>query len=381
MNFVQASITSISFPQSLEGAWDMVDKHGAWLTDLDVLLASEADGREALYWTAPRWMTQGDILLFYHTKSARRNIARLRQEMDERLARTGVRGRLSGEPKRTRRMRALLERAAELSGRYSGTIFGCAQVSGSTEYLEKEFEEEPHFKGRFFAPLRPVRIFERPLPQDEFSRYVRIGQNVNTPLYGASFVGIRGLLARRNVLPGFVANARSLGKTFREIDRHNWPEISCRPEVRFIDEEQVRAFLLDFLLDEIKDKRTPLLKECWCYRNGERTGGRADYFASVHGAWIPVEAKLNVRAERDILGQVAKYTRVDSFVPTLGNHRSDAYVSDAASVCLVADQSGVYIVSDGEFRDCSPGNPLWRREDLTHSTAQTIRRRIVEEMS
>ncbi len=51
----------------------------------------------------------------------------------------------------------------------------------------------------------------------------------------------------------------------------------------------------------------------------------------------------------------------------------------ASSVCLVADQSGVYVVSAGKFSGCSPGKPVWRREELDHSIVPSIRDRIRKE--
>jgi hypothetical protein len=380
MNFVQAAITSNSFPSSLEGVWDMIDKHGDWLSDLDVLLASvEWDEGEVMWWTAPRWMTQGDILFFYHTMSAKTKVTRLLNDVERRLPQRSTRRWRVARSRHMLGMHKLLERASGLADRYSGTIFGCAEISGPTEYFEKEIAEA-YFKSRFSAPLERVHIFEHPIPYEEFAHCVRIGQNVTTPLYKDSFDSIKRLLGRRNILPSYLDDAGPRGITFREIDKDNWPQIACRPDVRFIDEGQLRAYLLDFLLDELKDTRTPVLEECWCYRDGKRTG-RADYFVRVHGSWIPMEAKLNINTEKDVLGQVARYTEVDSFVPTLGPNKNKRYSAEPSSVGLIADQSGIYVVFDGEFAGQATGEPVWRREDLNHSTVLAIRERINETRS
>lgn len=44
-------------------------------TDLDTLL--EFDPDIACYWTAPRWITQGDIFFFYHAVTAKQRIGNL----------------------------------------------------------------------------------------------------------------------------------------------------------------------------------------------------------------------------------------------------------------------------------------------------------------
>lgn len=43
---------------------------------------------------------------------------------------------------------------------------------------------------------------------------------------------------------------------------------------------------------------------------------------------------------------------------------------------LDADQAGIYIVSNGEFARCSSGDPMWRREALSHSSVQDVRQEI-----
>ena len=76
--WVQSCITSVSFPETLanvlhmvEGNQDMPD----WATDMDTLL--HFDPTIGYSWTAPKWITQGDLLFFYHTKNARQRTMRL----------------------------------------------------------------------------------------------------------------------------------------------------------------------------------------------------------------------------------------------------------------------------------------------------------------
>lgn len=377
MKAVQSAITNMSFPATLDGIRDRVSTYQDWKTDLDVLLDSGTSDEGN--WTAPRWVMEGDILFFYHTKSARRNVDRLLKEVNESLASTGWLKRLSNH--KMRRMRSLLERSAERSSRYSGTIFGCAEISGPTEYFEREAEESPHFKGRLFAPIRHIHIFANPLPAAEFAEVVKIGQGAVTPLHGKQFDDIKRLLAKQNELPGFLENARIGGLTFRDVNQTNWPSISCDENIRFIDEAQIRAYLLDFLLNEVKDKGTPLLEECDCYLEQQRKKPDiADYFITIDGRWVPVEAKLNILAERDVLAQVAKYVDIYYFKPTRGKHRGKRFDANNSRVGMIADQSGLYIVSDNEFSDCRPGNPVWRRQDLNHALVPAIRERIEEEL-
>jgi len=271
-----------------------------------------------------------------------------------------------------------LEHAAELSETYSGAIFACAEISGPAAH----FEEEParHFSSRSFAPLGKVHTFANPLPDYKFADYFKVGQNTpSTPLYEREFEGLKRQLSERNPLPDFLESARIGDESFRDVTQQNWPSISCSAKARFINEAQLRAYLLDFLLDELKDPRSPLLRECRCFRSGADTG-LADYFVKVGGEWIPVEAKLSVlsSSETRLLDQVSKYVAIDSFSPTVGSRVGESFAASFSPLCLVADQAGIYVISNGEFQGCSFGEPTLRREELDHSSKNALRQSIEE---
>ena len=378
MKAIQAAITSIGFPNTLEGVRDMIDKHGDWMTDLDALLDAGVNDEEG-DWTAPKWMTEGDTLLFYHTKNARQEVGKLLDQTTDSLAATSLLRR--NRRRDLGKMYVLLERSARNAARYSGTVFGCAEISGATEYYERHPGETSHFRGRLFAPIRNIRIFDVPLSAEEFARFLSIGQGTITPLHGEQFNEMRKLLGERNDLPHFLADARIGGPSFKDVNQDNWPTISCDEDVGFLDEAQIREYLLDFLLKELKDEGTPLLEECRCYREPQRGHSKiADYFVSIHGRWVPVEAKLNVLAERNVLGQVAEYVAADHFVPMRKARKGNRFEADNSRLCMIADQSGLYLVSDGQFSGCAPGTPVWRRMELDHSTIQAIRECIREEL-
>lgn len=354
---VQACITSVGFPATLEAVESMVQKNlyrAGWLTDMDVLLDFHPDAGTA--WTAPKWLTQGDLLFFYHTKTAKNRAAALYHQA---VQQHGQRHPLT----------RLLQRSTETANRLAGTLFGCAEVAGPTEYSSSDLY---HFGSRFFAPLARLYTFESPLPLDRLTDYVKIGQATITPLYGRQFDGIQAWLAAHNQLPDFLGNAHFGEISFRTINQDNWPAIACAPQTRFIHEAQLRAYFLDYLLAEVKDAGTPVLEECQCYRRGEKTG-LADYFICIHGQWIPIEAKLNILTEKNILPQVGKYVGIDAFEPTQGPRRGKRKETRASTLCLIVDHFGIYAVSAGQFFKCRTGSPIWRRDALTHATVSEIR--------
>jgi len=364
-SLVQSCLTSVSFPDTLDGVLGMVEKQSddKWITDTDVLLNLDVLSPEGTFWTAPKWITTNDILFFYNTKRAKTRTSKLLKQAK------GISG-LDGDLIR------LLERSAKFTLEYSGSIFACSPVSGISEYFTKD--PGSHFDSRCFAPIEKVHFFENPLSSQQFSNILKIGQNTLTPIYRQQFEAIKELLAKQNRLPEFLEQAEFGDLTFHNVDNDNWYEISCQPDIRFINELQFREYLLNYFLDDIKDKKTPVLKECQCYRRKSPTGF-ADYFVSINGKWIPVEAKMNIVAEKDLFAQLSRYVEIDSFKPTVGNKRGAFFeTAQVASFCLVADQSGIYMTQKGKFVDSDYGYPNWRREDLNKVSVQEIREKIIE---
>lgn len=366
-NWVQAAVTSVSFPTTLERLRAMGTKWlemlgRDWVTDMDVLL--DFPDQSDIPWIAPKWLTAGDLLFFYHTKSAKIIIARLLATL-----KLGV----GLEAADTERLRDILERASRLANKYSGSIFAFGEVSGRPKRLH---DPNKHFKSTIYAPIGKVHVFDTPLRSEQFGDVLAIGQNTTTPMYGHQFEEIRERLSRSERLPKVLSNAKCGGQGFRDVNADNWPDISCHPDTRFIDETQIRIYLIDYLLREMADPRQPILVECECFRSGRRTGF-ADYFISMGGTWIPVEAKLNILAEEDVVTQVAKYMHIDSFVPTMLRHKGTQFMVNDSPFCLIVDQSGIYLVREGVFHRCSPDSPLYKRTEITHAAIPGIRNHIL----
>jgi hypothetical protein len=363
VRWVQSCITNVSFPKTLEELDKMLGKNsnlGEGATDLDTLLAFTPG--QVLEWTAPRWMTTGDILFFYHAVSAKPRIVRLLKQARQ------------TSPLRDDLIQ-VLERVAVLAERYGGTIFACTEIIDTPAYDPDEHNEY-HFDSRVFAPFDQLHLFPQPLPASVFSAMVKIsGQSALTPLAGREFEGVKKLLGEQNELPDFLRNASPGSTSFRNVDKTNWRSISCAADSRFIGEVQVRAYLLDYLLDEIRDERTSIHQECRCMRGGQKTGF-ADYFMKFHGQWIPVEAKLNILAEPNILLQVAKYTHIDRFIPTKGAYREKSFETPDSPHCLIVDQAGVYLVSNGTFINCASARPFLTREEIGRLDAASLRQRL-----
>ena len=361
--YVQSCITTVSFPDTIDDVLNMVDKNdylGPWLTDLDTLL--EYSDREESGWTAARWLTVGDVLFFYHSKRARSRTKQLYKE---------AKNDVDSETE----LIELLKRSISLAEKHGGTMFGCARVIGPT--FHSDDTELLHFDSRNFAPYADFCLFPHPLPIEEFRQFRPIGQNTVTPLYGNEFAGIKSLLAEKNDLPSYLRDALPNNKGFQTIDSDNWRSVACSPEARFRDETQIRTYFLDYLLSELKDRNSPLLEECECYRDGHTTGV-ADYFIRVGGHWIPIEAKLNVQTVPNILGQTTKYVNVEAIKTTKGANKDKSQQIERIRLCLVADQGGIYVVRNDQFYECSVNTPFLTRVQLADISIDGLRSQLVK---
>ena len=221
----------------------------------------------------------------------------------------------------------------------------------------------------------PTVRFRPPAPRSGVPAHVTISPGgALTPLHGQSFERVKELLAEKNRLPDYLVNARPGGVSFRNVNATNWIAISCSPEARFIDESQLRAYLLDYLLEELKDPRTNVYVECRCGLD-KRHPSVADYFARVHGRWVPVEAKLNVLAERDLPGQVSKYLGVSEFA-TRGVGAGKLIGGPVAPICIAADAEGLYLLNSGGYVGCGPRQPLLQRTKINAASLAAFRERL-----
>jgi len=359
--FIQSCITTVSFPETIQGVLNMVKGNKAyanWATDLDTFINYERE--KPLFWTAPQWLTEGDIMFFYLAKRTKTRIKRLLTETQEKFP-------------QKRSLIKLLKRAQSAADLYAGNIFACATVSGSTQLFE---QQNKHFVSRLFAPLDKVHIFEKPVKQEIFSDYLRIGLSTITPLYKKEFDGLKNLLAKNNDLPSFLITSELGDKLFRNINHKNWRSISCSSNAKFIHEGQLRNYLIDFFLNEIKDKGTTVLEECECFR-GKRNTGRADYFVKIFGLWFPVEAKLDISKEKKLLVQIEKYANINSFVPSKGKHRNNRFDTKMNPLTLIIDKSGLYFAfTKNEFVKIENLTLKWKREEFTEFTAIEVREEL-----
>ena len=366
---VQSSITSVSFARSLVEMSGLAD-HGRD-TNMEWLLWPAADDRNG-DWSVARWMTAGDILFFYHTKSAVQRIQKLISAADDpnNVEWEGVKDRdhVAGR----------LEEQLLIADTYAGTVFACATLTGGAAVWSDAVlgpRSKRHWKGNIHAEIANVYTFARPVPDHAFKHFLRIRQGAITPLHGSTFTQMKTLIESANEVPGYLSNAVPGGVSFRDVDKTNWIQICCSGHARFIDESQLREYLVDHLLARIKDPKTAVHQECTCAQQGKNPA-YADYCIRVDGRWVVVETKLNILAETNIIGQISKYLKVDEFKPNWDCDGETIIKGPTSAVCVVIDASGIYFADANGFIDCGPGKPIWPLRYITEARLPMIRHRI-----
>lgn len=389
--FVQACISTIGFPQSVDDFFDMIwwrldeFEDPGFALHMDVIIQQaertangefDADATTIEAWTAPKWFTQGDIMFLYHSVRATkwsRMIAHRLRGMQSKIIRRRTGARAMSRKQRLHEWSdQIISRAIQQADAYGGSIFACGRCSGP---IEREPVGDSYWKGAFYAPLNGLTVFARPLPLKSFEHLARITQTTITPLFRDGFSCIVESLSRENELPAYLSAARIGEESLREISAQNWRRINAECVVAFVTESQLREYFIDYLLNELKDAGTQVLKECACFRGGGHTGF-ADYFVMISGRWIPVEAKLNVLSELAIDDQLKQYLHLTAIKPTVAPNKGLTLPVASHAFCLVVDTHGIYLTSDGEWVGCTAGKPRIGRRDLPTLDVAVLRDEI-----
>jgi hypothetical protein len=371
---VQAWVTAVSFPTEARDVLHMIlsDALKVDTTDLQGLI--KAVGQEDFGgWTVPRWGMRGDIAFFYHAKKALPRIKSLIRQFRETAMKAP-----RGDRDTLQDVVDVLLRERDLAVLLQGRVFACARLSDRAQanYSEEERSRSKHWRSPIYGSITDIHVFKHPLPYEVFGRYLTLNTGTITPLEAPAFNRLRGILSETNELPRYVADAEVASEGFRDVSASTWRRIACLSGGRFRDEAQVRSYVIDFLLRELRDPRTIVHAECRCSSDGVTNSGPpvADYFVSISGAWVPVEAKLNVGAERDIVSQVSRYLAADSFTPTRGH--SKAQIRRASARCpiaLVIDAAGAYTVSASGFVDGRVGEPAIPLDEFATDGVERLR--------
>lgn len=292
---VQAFIDNISFPITLEE----LERFADWFNVEEILNVDETE------WTAPKWAVEGDIVFFFHAKTAIQKITMLETKL--KCAKTEY----SEEDYQW--LWKSLQRARELYKSYGGKIFAIGRVSGRTEYDSREGDEDLHWASRFYAPIDRILVLQQPIDISEFSDFLLVStRGAITPVVGSDFDRLKKIICARNEIPDYLKKSRAIPLPLQKINSENWLDVTQEYRRLFALEIQFRRFYVDYFLKVLGQQKT-FYAECECYQQGRRTG-IADNAMKIGGKWCFVEVKLNVHAEPHLHDQLKKYCHAERVI-------------------------------------------------------------------
>ena len=160
---VQAYLNNVSFPKNMEELDHYADQF-----DVEVLMCSEW-----VEWTVPKWTVPGDIVLFFHAKTAIQSIRRLETALKKEKEHLSQR--------EYERLWNALQRARLLYQKYGGKILAIGKVAEQPFYdahpgmsEEEKLQLNINFitNRRIFAKIDEICLLPCPVDISEFSDFI-----------------------------------------------------------------------------------------------------------------------------------------------------------------------------------------------------------------
>ena len=320
---VQAFINSIALPGNIEDLLYFI-KGGDGLLNPEQILLNTSE-----VWSVPRWCKKGDIVLFMITVTSLQAISHIRAEMKKE--------RDYIQPDDYRYLNFGLMREESIYDRYGGTIFAIGRVAGNIEKVSGD--------KWVYARVDDIVILDQPLHYDQFKEKVPVSKGGSiTPVYAEKYSLLKDKMSQMNTLPDYVLKSRSDPIRETSINRKNWLEVAKNYRFHYTLEEQFRKAFVDYLLKDVSDSRK-IYAECYCI-NKKGQWGFIDNVVLFNGKYLPVEVKLNVDLEADLIGQVSKYCSL-SFLKLTENMSFDTPEEEAYSdKVIIIDTFGIYLYED-----------------------------------
>ena len=298
-NIVQAFISNISFPKTLDELYFYATEHGSFNIE-DVLC------EKTVVWTSPKWAKIGDTVFFMHSKTSKSIITSLRTQLYK------EKNDLLQEEYHI--LMDWINRGLDLYGRYGGKIFAIGKVIGAPEHIsdsDNNYEDASfyHWGSRIYSNIE-VFVLEKPIDISDFNDFIFVSrQSGITPVFGKEYIRLKNLITSKNETPKQFKESVATPLPLTKINSENWLEITEEFRRSFMLESQFRSYYVDYLLGIISDKKT-IYKECRCIKKN-KPDTFADNVIYINGKYIPVEVKLSIMAEPNIKGQVENYCNTD----------------------------------------------------------------------
>lgn len=336
--YVQSYISNIAFPKTLTE-----------LLDVYILDRGELDLERVLTgfpraWIAPKWAKQEDIVFFMHAKSAKNTISELTTTLDY--------GSFSYTEDQIDLLQNWLSKGRKLYSRYGGKIFAVGHIGKNPEYSRTYVREEVHWRSGIYAGIEDCWILDNPVPIEEFRDYIFVSkQSSITPVFGDAFRQLKALILQRNSkAPEYFLRSVATPIPLAKINESNWLTIINEYRRSFILELQFRSYYVDRFLQLLGDQKK-IYSECRCRKIG-MIDSYVNNLILFNGRYLPVEVKLNIDNEKDLLSQIKKYCNDDvrfldsdvvRAVSNSASYMNEVLLIDTEQVLLYNDACGSFL--------------------------------------
>lgn len=248
-DFINAHINNISFPKTIDQLECFIGERGCY--NIEDVINEAADGY--VIWTVPRNSVVGDVVLFYHAKTA---IQRIRQL--ETATKT-----LNPRSHDKKLLIEWLQRARALYSLYGGKIFAIGRVSSRTE--REDEANNYHWSGRVYANVKDLYILETPIDITDFNSFIMVSrQSAITPLPSKEFEKLKSLVKAKNPnAPKWFLKSKIGDNMLSKVNQNNFLEIIDSYRKRFPLEINFRSYYVDYFLRTLSGKK--IYRECQCH--------------------------------------------------------------------------------------------------------------------
>lgn len=293
---IQAHINNISFPKSIDELEYYILEHRCYNVE-DVL---QYNANDDFFWTVPRSCKIGDIVLFFHAKTAIQWIRKLETKVKS----------LSDSDNRYNKKELVewLKKARDLYMNYGGKIFAVGRVASSTYFENEDDKVELHYGSRIYADIDHIVVLENPIDISEFNSFLKISrQSGITMIPFNEFEELKRIILIKNKnLPSYYRKCKIGDFALTKINRTNFLSLTYDYRRRFILEAEFRSYYVDYILKQLFGEE--VFRECVCHTNQSKIVYFVDNAFVNNDKVLMLEVKLNINNEKNLIGQLEQYT-------------------------------------------------------------------------
>ena len=324
--YVEAFIDNVSAPRSLAELKEFyLDGNDAQM------LLRDLDTTDTTCWTSPRWAKHGDIVLFMHAKTARTHLTRIKTEIGETYP--------EGSSERAELL-AAVDKQIDFHSKYGGKIYVVGRISGKPH--KEDVPVGLHNKSNIFCDIDDLFYLERPIDLSEFNGFIKLNSmGAITPVFGTEYDRLKKMITDYNEVPDYFKYSFSTPFPHNTVNEENWIKLGLEYRYSFNLEIQFRSCYVNYLLRELGDRKT-IYRECACVK-GKNPASFVDNVIYINKRYLPVEIKLNIKAEADLPGQCEKYSMLDRLILDTKTKREARITDVIKDKVLVIDTFGIYM--------------------------------------